>query len=99
MLLTYGIAAILACAVHALARDAGRPMASSPSAVLTDPCDGTQGLLLNIALNKARSTGENLSFPLTNAPVTSSTVQTQRTWSFASQAVTAGIAHYRSFTV
>ena len=42
--------------------------------------------LLNIALNNARTIGENLSFPLTNAPSTSGT--SQRIWSFAPQAVT-----------
>ena len=42
--------------------------------------------LLNIALNKARSIGENLSFPVTNAP--SGEPGGPRTWSFAPQAVT-----------
>jgi hypothetical protein len=42
--------------------------------------------LLNLALNKARSIAENLSFPLTNAGATSS--GQSRTWSFAPQAVT-----------
>lgn len=42
--------------------------------------------LLNIALNKARSIGENLSFPLTNAP--SAQPGGARSWSFATQAVT-----------
>jgi hypothetical protein len=39
--------------------------------------------LLNIALNRARTIGENLSFPVTNSPGTS-----MRSWSFAPQAVT-----------
>lgn len=42
--------------------------------------------LLNIALNKQRSIGENLSFPLTNAP--SGEPAGSRSWSFAPQAVT-----------
>lgn len=44
--------------------------------------------LLNLALNKARTIAENLSFPVTNAPVMSSSGETQRQWSFAPQAVT-----------
>src|SRR5271165_5851662 len=43
--------------------------------------------LLNLALNKARSIGENLSFPLTNAPASGS-ADSARTWSIAPQAVT-----------
>ena len=39
--------------------------------------------LVNIALNRARSIGENLSFPVTNAPAPSG-----RTWSLSPQAVT-----------
>jgi hypothetical protein len=42
--------------------------------------------LLNIALNRSRSIGENLSFPVTNAPSTQP--GGGRTWSFAPQAVT-----------
>ncbi|MBV8136011.1 MAG: hypothetical protein JO121_10330 [Deltaproteobacteria bacterium] len=42
--------------------------------------------LLNIALNKARSIAENLSFPVTNAPA--GQPGGSRTWSFAPQAVT-----------
>ena len=42
--------------------------------------------LLNIALNKQRSIGENLSFPVTNAPAAQA--GGPRTWSFAPQAVT-----------
>ena len=44
--------------------------------------------LLNLALNKARTIAENLSFPVTNAPVTGSNGETQRQWTFAPQAVT-----------
>lgn len=44
--------------------------------------------LLNIALNEARSIGENLSFPVTNAPANSSSGESTRAWSFAPQAVT-----------
>ncbi|MGZ3552584.1 MAG: hypothetical protein ACXWNK_10880 [Vulcanimicrobiaceae bacterium] len=54
--------------------------ASSPSYELNP--------LLNLALNKARTIGENLSFPLTNEPTTASNGKTQRSWSFAPQAVT-----------
>ncbi len=43
--------------------------------------------LLNIALNNARSIGENLSFPLDNVPSTSSGAST-RIWNFSPQAVT-----------
>jgi hypothetical protein len=43
--------------------------------------------LLNIALNKARTIGENLSFPVTNAPSPDSDASA-RQWSFAPQAVT-----------
>jgi hypothetical protein len=39
--------------------------------------------LLNIALNKARSIGVSLAFPITDAPASG----TERTWSFAPQAV------------
>jgi hypothetical protein len=42
--------------------------------------------LLNIALNPQRSIGENLSFPVTNAP--SAPPSSSRMWSFAPQAVT-----------
>jgi hypothetical protein len=42
--------------------------------------------LLNIALNPKRSIGENLSFPVTNAPPAQA--GGSRTWSFAPQAVT-----------
>ncbi len=42
--------------------------------------------LLNIALNKQRSIGENLSFPVTNAPPAQP--GGSRSWSFAPQAVT-----------
>jgi hypothetical protein len=42
--------------------------------------------LLNIALNQARSIGENLSFPVTNDP--SAQPGGPRTWSFSPQAVT-----------
>lgn len=42
--------------------------------------------LLNIALNSARSIGENFSFPLTNAP--SAQAGGTRTWSLSPQAVT-----------
>ena len=42
--------------------------------------------LLNIALNRQRSIGENLSFPLTNAPAAQA--GGSRSWSFAPQAVT-----------
>ena len=41
--------------------------------------------LLNVALNKARSIGENLSFPVTNAP--SAQPAGSRSWTFAPQAV------------
>ena len=44
--------------------------------------------LLNIALNKARSIGENLSFPVTNEPAPTSPNGSQRAWVFAPQAVT-----------
>ncbi|MGC1379469.1 MAG: hypothetical protein WA814_00440 [Candidatus Baltobacteraceae bacterium] len=45
--------------------------------------------LLNIALNGARTIGENLSFPVTNAPgEPAPNGGTPRTWSFAPQAVT-----------
>lgn len=45
--------------------------------------------LLNVALNKARTIGENLSFPVTNAPgEPAPTGESSRTWSFAPQAVT-----------
>lgn len=44
--------------------------------------------LLNVALNKARSIGENLSFPVTNSPATSGSGESTRAWSFAPQAVT-----------
>jgi hypothetical protein len=43
--------------------------------------------LLNIALNNARSIGENLSFPVTNSPSASGSGGS-RAWSFAPQAVT-----------
>jgi FlaG/FlaF family flagellin (archaellin) len=42
--------------------------------------------LLNVALNKARTIGENLSFPLTNAPANGGAAARQ--WSFAPQGVT-----------
>jgi len=42
--------------------------------------------LLNIALNKQRSIGENLSFPVTNAPAAQA--GEARVWSFSPQAVT-----------
>lgn len=42
--------------------------------------------LLNIALNQARTIGENFSFPVTNAP--SAQPGSSRSWSFAPQAVT-----------
>ncbi len=42
--------------------------------------------LVNIALNQARSIGENFSFPVTNA--TSTQPGASRTWSFSPQAVT-----------
>jgi hypothetical protein len=43
--------------------------------------------LLNVALNKARSIGENLSFPVVNGP-SQGGQGGPRTWSFAPQAVT-----------
>jgi len=43
--------------------------------------------LLNVALNKARSIGENLSFPVTNSAVSEPESQ-RRSWEFAPQAVT-----------
>jgi hypothetical protein len=42
--------------------------------------------LLNVALNRARSIAENLSFPVANVPAANPSVG--RTWSFAPQAVT-----------
>jgi hypothetical protein len=45
--------------------------------------------LLNLALNKARSLGESLAFPVSNVPAQSSQPNTSsRAWSFSPQAVT-----------
>jgi hypothetical protein len=62
--------------------------APTGSPALTAPGPSYQiNPLLNVALNKARTIGENLSFPVTNAPPSESS-SGSRVWSFAPQAVT-----------
>ena len=62
--------------------------APTGSPALTAPGPSYQiNPLLNVALNKARSIGENLSFPITNAPPSDAS-SGPRAWIFAPQAVT-----------
>jgi hypothetical protein len=62
--------------------------APTGSPVLTAPGPAYEiNPLLNIALNKARSIGENLSFPVKNTPPAEGSGGS-RAWSFAPQAVT-----------